>query len=45
MDDDKTEECKLKIWDTLGQEKYKCINSAYYRNAHAAIIVVDATKP
>lgn len=45
MDDAETEECQLKIWDTLGQEKFRCLNSAYYRNAHAAIVVVDASAP
>jgi Ras-related protein Rab-5C len=35
--------CKLQIWDTLGQEKYRCLNSAYYRGANAAIIVYDGS--
>ena len=38
-----TEVCKLQIWDTLGQEKYRCLNSAYYRGANAAIIVYDGS--
>ncbi|KAL0965573.1 hypothetical protein UPYG_G00283100 [Umbra pygmaea] len=31
----------LQIWDTAGQEKFKCIASAYYRGAHMIIIVFD----
>ncbi|KAG9329766.1 hypothetical protein JZ751_029703, partial [Albula glossodonta] len=31
----------LQIWDTAGQEKFKCIASTYYRGAQAIIIVFD----
>lgn len=31
----------LQIWDTAGQEKFKCISSAYYRGAHAIITAFD----
>uniref|UniRef100_A0A8C3Q7A6 Ras-related protein Rab-36 n=1 Tax=Geospiza parvula TaxID=87175 RepID=A0A8C3Q7A6_GEOPR len=31
----------LQIWDTAGQEKFKCIASAYYRGAEAIITVFD----
>ncbi|XP_072354609.1 ras-related protein Rab-36 isoform X2 [Scyliorhinus torazame] len=31
----------LQIWDTAGQEKFKCIASAYYRGAEAIIIAFD----
>lgn len=34
---------KLMIWDTAGQEKYKSISQAYYRNAAAVILVYDIT--
>lgn len=34
---------KLQIWDTAGDERYKCIMPNYYRNADAAIIVFDLT--
>ena len=33
--------CKLCIWDTVGQEKYKSLNSAYYRGANGALIVYN----
>ncbi len=32
---------KVQFWDTAGQEKYRAIASAYYKNAHGAIIVYD----
>ena len=35
---------KAQFWDTAGQEKYRAIASAYYKNAHGAIIVYDITK-
>jgi small GTP-binding protein len=35
---------KTQFWDTAGQEKYKAIASAYYKNAHGALIVYDVTK-
>lgn len=31
----------LQIWDTAGQEKFKCIASAYYRCAEVIIIAFD----
>ncbi|XP_012969398.1 ras-related protein Rab-36 isoform X2 [Mesocricetus auratus] len=33
----------LQIWDTAGQEKFKCIASAYYRGAQVIITVFDLT--
>ena len=32
---------KAQIWDTAGQEKYRAIVSAYYRNAVGALLVYD----
>ncbi|OAF71127.1 Rab-39 [Intoshia linei] len=32
---------KLQIWDTAGQEKFRAITAAYYRNAVVVIIVFD----
>lgn len=36
---------KLDIWDTAGSEKYKSLTPMYYRDARAAIIVIDVTRP
>ncbi|EAX94558.1 Ras family protein [Trichomonas vaginalis G3] len=35
---------KLDIWDTAGSEKYKSLIPMYYRDARAAIIVLDVTR-
>ena len=35
--------CKLQIWDTTGQERFKTVTSAYYRGADGIIIVFDQT--
>ncbi len=35
---------KVQIWDTAGQEKYRAVSNAYYKNAHGAVIVYDITK-
>ena len=34
---------KLQIWDTAGQEKYQSLASIFYREAAAAICVIDFT--
>lgn len=34
---------KLQVWDTAGQEKFRVITKAYYRNAAGIIIVYDIT--
>lgn len=34
---------QLQIWDTAGQEKYKSISKAYFRNALGAVLVFDIT--
>ncbi|CAI5755984.1 unnamed protein product [Candida verbasci] len=36
---------KYEIWDTAGQERFASLAPMYYRNAQAAIIVYDITKP
>lgn len=36
---------KIQIWDTAGQESYKAITRAYFREAAAALIVYDVTNP
>ena len=33
----------LDLWDTLGQERFRTINTLYYKNANAALIVYDIT--
>ncbi|MCJ8742765.1 hypothetical protein PDJAM_G00086110 [Pangasius djambal] len=33
----------LQIWDTAGQEKFKCIAAAYYRGAQVIVTVFDMT--
>ena len=35
---------KLQIWDTAGQEIFRSITSAYYKSAHAIIVLYDITK-
>jgi len=34
---------KVQLWDTAGQEKFKAVTQAYYRNSHGAILVYDVT--
>ena len=36
---------RLQLWDTAGQEKYKSLVPAYLRDAHAAIIVYEPSRP
>jgi len=32
---------KLQIWDTAGQERFRSITHAYYRDAHALLLLYD----
>ena len=35
----------FKLWDTAGQERFQTIVTNYYRNADAALVVYDLTRP
>ncbi|KAK1906071.1 Ras-related protein Rab-26 [Dissostichus eleginoides] len=32
---------KLQIWDTAGQERFRSVTHAYYRDAHALLLLYD----
>ena len=34
-------DCPVQIWDTAGQERFRSMAPMYYRNAAAAILVMD----
>ncbi len=36
---------KMVIWDTVGQERYRSINKAFYRGAKGAFLVHDLSTP
>mmetsp|Transcript_64604 Transcript_64604/g.76495 ORF Transcript_64604/g.76495 Transcript_64604/m.76495 type:complete len:183 (+) Transcript_64604:96-644(+) len=35
---------KAQVWDTVGQERYRAVTSAYYKGAVGALLVYDITK-
>ena len=35
--------CKLQIWDTSGQERFKTITEGYYKNTNGFIVMYDIT--
>jgi len=37
--------CKLQVWDTAGQDRFKCVVSSFYRGAHGVMICFDITDP
>ena len=38
-----SQQVQYNIWDTAGQEKYRCLTTMYFRDANVAIIVFDVT--
>ncbi len=32
------------IWDTAGQERFQSMHPSYYHQAHACILIFDATR-
>ncbi|KAI5128141.1 ras-related protein Rab-26 isoform X4 [Manis pentadactyla] len=34
---------KMQIWDTAGQERFRSVTHAYYRDAHALLLLYDVT--
>ena len=36
-------QCKLQVWDTAGQDRFKCVVSSFYRGAHGVMICFDIT--
>jgi len=40
LDDSKI---RLQIWDTAGQERFRSVTHAYYRDAHALLLLYDVT--
>lgn len=35
--------CRLHLWDTSGQERFRQITSSYYRGAHGILLIYDIT--
>jgi len=38
-----TKRCKLQVWDTAGQDRFKCVVSSFYRGANGVMICFDIT--
>lgn len=43
IEDECTDQIKLNLWDTAGQEKFRSLTKTYLQNAEAAIVVFDCT--
>jgi small GTP-binding protein len=41
--DTQTRHIELQLWDTAGQELFRCVTRGYYRNAAVAYLVFDLT--
>jgi small GTP-binding protein len=37
-------EISFEIWDTAGQEKYRCLTKIFYKNASIVVLVYDITR-
>lgn len=35
--------CKLQVWDTAGQDRFKCVVTSFYRGSHGVMICFDIT--
>lgn len=38
-----SEDVRLMLWDTAGQEEFDAITAAYYRGAHACVLAYSST--
>ncbi|KAJ3432099.1 rab2a [Anaeramoeba flamelloides] len=39
-----TEQVKIQIWDTAGQEKFRAVTRSYYRGASCVLLVYDTSR-
>ena len=40
----KDKECKITLWDTAGQDRYKSLTKKYYQNANGVFLFYDVTE-
>ena len=41
---DNINECRLKIWDTSGEERFRSITKQYFKDTQGAFLIFDLTK-